>query len=63
MTPGLLTVCRSPSIDPGKDRGRTRLERLLADLEAIPAHRREAELAEVRAEGVRVLLADFNKRQ
>lgn len=50
---------RPPAIDPAKDRERKRLERLLAELESIAPHRRERELADVRAEGVRLLLQDL----
>ena len=42
-----------------KDRERTRLERLLAKLEAIPPGRRADECADERCETVRALLRDL----
>ena len=54
---------RPPSIHTARDEEVARLERLLAEFEAIPAHRRECELADVRAESVRLLLADLRERK
>ena len=54
---------RPPSIDTAHDKEVARLERLLAEFEAIPAHRREDELADVRAQSVRALLADLKERK
>jgi hypothetical protein len=39
------------------------LERLLAELEAIPVDRREYELADVRAETVKAMLADLRRKR
>jgi len=47
---------RVPSINPTRERELVRLKRLLAELEAIPAKRREAEHSVERAETVRALL-------
>lgn len=54
-------MSRVPSIDTKRDREIARLQRLLAEFEAIPAHRREDELADVRAETVRALLRDLSR--
>ena len=50
---------RPPSIDPARDKQIAWLEHLLAEFEAIPAHRREDELADIRAEAVKAMLADL----
>lgn len=50
---------RPPTIDPPRDREIVRLQRLLAELEAIPEHRRAEELADQRAETVRALIAEL----
>ena len=54
---------RPPSIDPSRDKEVARLERLLAEFDAIPPHRREDELADVRAESVRAMLADLRGKR
>lgn len=50
---------RPPSIKTARDKQIARLKRLLAEFEAIPAQRREDELADSRAETVRALLAEL----
>lgn len=50
---------RVPSIDPARDREVARLLRLLAEFDAIPSHRREDELADIRADCVKAMLADL----
>jgi hypothetical protein len=52
-------IARPPTIDPARDKEVARLERVLKELEAIPPHRREDELADVRAETVRAMLGDL----
>ena len=52
-------MVRVPSIDPPRDKLIARLERKLRAFERIPEHRREAELADERAEGARVLLREL----
>ena len=52
-----------PSINPEREKEAARLERLLAELEAIPLDRREYELADVRAETVRAMLVDLKGKR
>ena len=52
-------MVRVPSINRERDKLIAYLERKLREFESIPAHRREAELADIRAEGVRDLLDEL----
>lgn len=61
MAAGEDRMDRPPTIDPDKDRERSRLKQLLAGLEAIPPHRRQDEHADERAETVRALLKDLDR--
>lgn len=54
---------RPPSINTARNREVSRLERLLVPFEAIPSHRRDDELADVRAQGVRARLAELKGKQ
>ena len=53
---------RPPSINPQRDKEVARLKRLLAELDAIPPQRRDAEHADERTETVHALLKDALKR-
>lgn len=53
-------IVRPPTINPARDKQVARLQRVLKELDAIPPHRREDELADVRAETVRAMLGDLN---
>jgi hypothetical protein len=50
---------RPPSIDPKREKELSGLKRILAGLEAIPDHHREDELADLRAEMVRKMIAEL----
>lgn len=56
-----MPVTRVPSVDPKRDAEIARLQSLLAELERIPAHRREDELADVREKDLREMIADLEK--
>jgi hypothetical protein len=52
-------MARVPSIDPERDKETARLRRLLAEVESIPAHRREDECADEREATIRAMLKDL----
>ena len=54
---------RTPSVNPAREKEIARLERLLAEFDSIPPHRREDEHADVRAEAVRTMLAELRGKQ
>lgn len=54
---------RPPSIKTAHEREIARLKRLLAEFEAIPPHRRQDELADIRVESVKAMLADLEGKQ
>ena len=54
-------MSRAPAINPKRDREVARLTRLLAELDSIPAWRRDAEHADERAETVRAMLKDLGQ--
>ena len=53
-------MARVPSIDPKRDKEITRLRKLLAEVERIPAHRRADECADERAGTIRAMLRDLD---
>lgn len=54
--PGMVRV---PSRNPKRDREIARLRKLLASIERIPAHLREAECADARERDARAMLIDL----
>jgi hypothetical protein len=54
---------RTPSINPKRDREIARLRKLLADLQRLPEHRREAEGADEREEIIRAMLRDLEPKR
>ena len=53
-------MARVPSIDPKRDQELARLRKLLAEVESIPAYRREAECADEREAAIRAMLRDLD---
>ena len=56
--PGMVRV---PSRNPKRDREIARLRKLLASVERIPDHLREAECADARERDIKAMLADLER--
>lgn len=52
-------MARVPSIDPKRDKEIARLRNLLAEVEAIPPHRREDECADEREQTIMAMMKDL----
>ena len=55
-------MTRVPGINPKVEKEVARLRWLLADLERIPPDRRKDEHADIRAQDIRAMLSDLEKR-
>lgn len=54
-------MARVPDMDPVRDRQLARLRKALLELQRIPPHRRECELADVRVKDVKAMIAQLEK--